>query len=93
MPLSIDQSWECCQEAFGKNEKGAIVVTTLSVVGSSDLSSVQIRQQLLPHLWRNPDQERMGHDRCSLCGQVGDSSITELTELNIYINVFHYFFP
>merc|ERR1712002_213931 len=38
----------------------------------ADLSSVQIWQQFLPHLWRNPDQERMGHDRRSLCGQIQD---------------------
>lgn len=36
----------------------------------SDLSAVQVWQQILPHLWRNPDQERMGDDRRSLCGQV-----------------------
>lgn len=36
----------------------------------SDLSAVLVWQQILPHLWRNPDQERMGDDRRSLCGQV-----------------------
>lgn len=35
-----------------------------------DRSSVPIWRLLLPHLWRDPDQERMGHDCCSLCGQV-----------------------
>lgn len=49
----------------------------LSLVVSLDLSSVQIWQQLLPHLWRKPDQERMGHDCCSLCGPVWVSLFTE----------------
>lgn len=37
---------------------------------STDLTAVQVWQQILPHLRRNPDQERLGDDRCSLCGQV-----------------------
>lgn len=75
MPLSIFYSQEFCQNTFGKTMRlvQCLVVVMLSVVVSLDLSSVQIWQQLLPQLWRNPDQERMGHDCCSLCGQVGVS--------------------
>lgn len=48
---------------------------------SLDLSSVQIWQQLLPHLWRNPDQERLGHDCCSLRGQVWVSLAWQLPSM------------
>lgn len=53
------------------------VVLMHSYVIFLDLSSVQVRQQILPHLWRNTDQERMGHDCRSLRGQVRVLSSTE----------------
>ena len=73
---------------------GCVLLCWCVCVAVSDLPPVQVWKLLPPHLWRNPDQEGMGHDRRPLCGQVRvkhtvHSSRSGHTRAHAYSNMIH----